>query len=108
MHSKLMKGQFDEHECIAISGHGRGLAGGHCRDPHGPNVLRAFASLRGSGHNADDSSMPLQMEAGPNVRGPTDTDDQLVPNIHPPRRSLDLESVHTPHSGSAVVAPRCT
>ena len=123
---QVIKGQFDAHECIAISrhdGHGcrdhdgrdhdgrdhdHGLPGGRCRGPHGPNVPRAFASLRGNGHNADDSNMPLHMEDGPSVPGPTCNGDQLVPNIHPPRRSLDLESVHTPHIGSAVAGPRCT
>src|SRR6266852_8683360 len=81
---------------------------GRCRGPHGPNVPRAFASLLGSGHNADDSSMPLHMEADPSVLGPTCNGDQRVPNILPPRRSLDLEAVHTPHSGSAVAGSRCT
>jgi hypothetical protein len=52
--------------------------------------------------------MPLHMEAGPSVPGPTCNVDQLVPNILPPRRSPDPESVHTPHSGSAVAGSRCT
>ena len=113
---QVMKGQFDAHECIAISRHGRdhdgrdhdhGLADGRRRDPHGPNVPRAFASLLGSGHNADGSSTPLRTEAGPNVPAPTYNDDQRVANILPPRRSLELEAAHTPHSGSAVAGSRC-
>jgi hypothetical protein len=108
---------FDAHECIAISrhghdhdgrDHGHGLAGGPCRGPHGPNVPRAFANLRDSGHSADGSSTPLRMEAGPNVPAPTCSGDQPVPNIHPPRRNLELEAVHTPHSGSAVAGSQCT
>jgi len=100
-----------------ISGHGRdhdgpdldhGLASGRCRGPHGPNVPRALASLLGSGHNADDSSTPLHTEGGPTVPGPTGNGDQRVPNILPSRRSLDLESVHVPHTGSPVAGLRCT
>src|SRR5258705_5076908 len=114
---QVMEGQFDAHEAIAISRHGRdhdgrddghGLAGGRCRGPHGPNVPRAIPSLRDSGRNADASSTPLHMEAGPSVPGPTCNGGQRVPNIHPPRRNLELEAVHTPHSGSAVAGSRCT
>jgi len=88
--------------------HDRGLGGGRCRGPHGPNVPRAFASLRDSGRSADGSSMPLHMEDGPSVPGPTCNGDQPVPNIHPPRRSLDLEAAPTPHSGPVVAGSRCT
>jgi hypothetical protein len=88
--------------------HDHGLAGGRYRDPHGPNVPRGFASLRDSGRNADDSSTPLQMEDVPSAPGPTCNGDQLVPSILPTRRSPDLESVHTPQSGSAVAGSRCT
>jgi len=107
----LVLGRGAERCCgSAVNGrdHDHGLAGGHCRGPHGPNVPRAFASLLGSGHNADDSSMPLHREDGPSVPGPTCNGDQPVPNIHPPRRSLDLDAVPTPHSGSGVAGFRCT
>jgi hypothetical protein len=64
--------------CIVISDHdgrdrdGRdhdhGLADGRRRDPHDPNVPRAFASLLGSGHNVDDSSMPPFKNGGRSQR----------------------------------------
>ena len=79
----------------SVSGHGRrdrdghdhdhALSGGRCRDPRGPNVPHASASLLGSGHSADGSSMPLDKEDVPIVLGPTCNGDPLVPNIRLPR-----------------------
>jgi hypothetical protein len=66
---------------------------GRCRGPHGPNVPRAFASLLGSGHSADDSSMPLRGYYSVSIHRGKVTGVIDLDAVGPPRRTWCGESV---------------
>ena len=83
-------------------------AGGHCRGPHGPNILRAIASLRGSGRSADASSMPLQTEDVPNVPEPTCSGDPPESNTLRSKRSPKRVVPQAPHRPSLAAVFQCT
>jgi hypothetical protein len=85
---------------------------GHARDPardsHDPNVLRATASLAGSDHNEDGSSMPPHRADGPSGRLPIDSDARSGPSSRRPKRSLDLEGARAARNATAAVRFRRT
>jgi hypothetical protein len=91
-----------------VPSHDHARANGRCRGPRGPNGLRAFASLRDSGHNAGASSMPLQTEDAPNVPGPTCSGDPPVSNILQSKRSPCLEAAQRLHKRPLEAGFRCT
>jgi len=80
-------------------------ANGRCRDPRGPNVLRAIPSLRDSGRSADGSSMPLHTADAPSVRRPTCNGDPPVSNILRSKRSRRWEAAQTLHKRSLGGVP---
>jgi hypothetical protein len=85
----------------------RGLANGDCRGPRGPNGLRAFPSLLGSGRSVDASNRLLHTEDAPNVPEPTCNGGPLGSNIRLSKRSPRLVVVQAPHKRSLVAASRC-
>jgi hypothetical protein len=87
--------------------HDDGRANGRCHGPRGPSVLRAIASLRGSGRNADASSMPLQMEDAPNVPGPTCNGDPLASNTPLSKRLPRLEAAQVLHKRPLAAGSQC-
>ena len=88
--------------------HDHARASGGCRGPRGPNVLRAIASLRDSGRNADASNMLLHTEDAPSVPAPICSGDQLAPNIPRPKRNPEWEAVQDPRKRRPVAESRYT